>query len=383
MRRLIWTAYFVMAGEGFLVYAVGFITPYVQDSLHVAPWLAQTPNSLMAIGLGLGGAVARPLNARFSPQATIRAWLLGFALSGLLLAAPVHILVTMAGGFVYGTALGAWLVHVNSSLGQGEGGAMLLTRANLWSVSGGLVGPIVLAAAASTIGWWYGALVPVPLFLVLAFITPGSPAHDQPARAGAAEPPLSREFWLTWLFLTLCIGAEFSYVVWGAQVVTSRTGVSMEAATGLAAAFTVGMVGGRLAASFIHVGRPRQVIVLRAGTAITALGALLIWAAWRPELAALGLFLDGLGMSAVYPYAASLALAHAPLAPVRASARLTMSSSSSILVAPLILGLVAGVAGIVAAWVLVIALLAGAFLLVLRVRVPEEAAPEVLEALPA
>ncbi|MFN8631904.1 MAG: hypothetical protein U0838_16780 [Chloroflexota bacterium] len=51
--------------------------------------------------------------------------------------------------------------------------------------------------------------------------------------------------------------------------------------------------------------------------------------------------------------------------------------------APLILGLVAGVAGIVAAWVLVIALLAGAFLLVLRVRVPEEAAPEVLEALPA
>ncbi|MFN8631905.1 MAG: hypothetical protein U0838_16785 [Chloroflexota bacterium] len=283
MRRLIWTAYFVMAGEGFLVYAVGFITPYVQDSLHVAPWLAQTPNSLMAIGLGLGGAVARPLNARFSPQATIRAWLLGFALSGLLLAAPVHILVTMAGGFVYGTSLGAWLVHVNSSLGQGEGGAMLLTRANLWSVSGGLVGPIVLSSGgASTIGWWYGSLLPVPLFLVLAFITQARPRTTSPPAPAPGPPPLP-QFWLTWLFLTLCIGAS------------SRTscGARRWSRAEPACRWRLSPVWPRPSRSawwasawpsFIHVGRPRQVIVLQAGTAcITALGTLLIWAAWRPS----------------------------------------------------------------------------------------------------
>jgi hypothetical protein len=383
VRRLIWTAYLVMAAEGFLVYAVGFITPYVQESLHVAPWLAQMPNSLMAIGLGVGGAAARPLNARFGADRTIRAWILGFALSGVLLAAPIHIAVTMAGGFVYGAALGAWLVHVNSSLGQGDGGAMRLTRANLWSVAGGLVGPIVLAAAASSIGWWYGALTPVPFLLVLAFVTPGSPARDQPTADGFAEPPLSREFWLAWLFLTLCIGAEFSYVVWGAQVVVSRTGVAIETATGLAAAFSAGMVGGRLAASFIHLGRPVQVRVLRVGAAVTLAGALLVWAAWRPEIAALGLFLGGLGMAPVYPFGASLALAHAPFAPVRASARLTLASSVSILAAPLVLGIVAGALGIVAAWLLVVALLAAAVLLVLRVSVPAGAAPEAIEAIPA
>jgi MFS family permease len=373
VRRLIWTAYLVMAAEGFLVYAVGFITPYVQSSLHVEPWLAQMPNSMMAVGLGVGGGLARGLNARFGADRTIRVWILAFALSAVMLAAPVSILMTIAGGFTFGAALGGWLVHVNSALGQGRSGAMMLTRANLWSVAGGLVGPLVLAAAASSVGWWYGALAPVPFFLVLVFLTPGSPARDQPAQQGVGEPPLSREFWLAWLFLTLSIGAEFSYVVWGAQVVTSRTGVSIAAATGLAAAFSAGMVGGRLVASFVDVRRERQLLVLRAGTALTALGAVLVWAAWRPEIALLGLFLGGLGMAPVYPFGASLALAHAPDAPVRASARLTLASSLSILVAPLALGLVAGVAGIVAAWIIVIGILATAFAVVLLVGVPATA----------
>ena len=110
-----------MVAEGFLVYAVGFITPLVRDTLHVEPWLAASPNSLMAVGLGLGGVVARRLNARLGAERAIRAWLLVMALSAVLLAAPVSILVTMAGGFVFGAALGAWLVHVNSALGRVRG----------------------------------------------------------------------------------------------------------------------------------------------------------------------------------------------------------------------------------------------------------------------
>lgn len=370
MRRLIWTAYVVMVAEGFLVYAVGFITPFVRDTLRVEPWLAAMPNSLMAVGLGLGGVAARRLNARFGAQRAIRAWLLLMTGAGLLLSAPVSILVTLAGGFLFGLALGGWLVHVNSALGQGPGGALLLTRANLWSVVGGLVGPLVLSAAARTVGWWYGTLVPLPALVALALVIPGSPARDTPLAEGVAEPPLSREFWMSWAFLTLSIGAEFSYVVWGSQVVSARTGISTDAATGLASLYVIGMVGGRLAASVVRVGARRSLLVLRAGTALTALGAVLVWLAPDPDLAGLGLLLCGLGMAPIYPFAASLALAHAPEAPVRASARLTLASSSSIFAVPLLLGLVVGVSGIVAAWAIVLGLLAAAFVLVLRVSVP-------------
>jgi MFS family permease len=370
VRRLIWTAYVVMVAEGFLVYAVGFITPFVRDTLHVEPWLAAMPNSLMAVGLGLGGAVARRLNARFGAQRAIRAWLLLMSGAGLLLATPVSILVTMAGGFLFGVALGGWLVHVNSALGQGPKGGLLLTRANLWSVVGGLIGPLVLSAAAATIGWWYGTLVPLPFLVVLAIVIPGSPAHDAPLADGASEPPLSRAFWLSWAFLTLCIGAEFSYVVWGSQVASARTGISTDAATGLASLYVVGMVGGRLAASFVRVGPERSILVLRAGTALTALGALIVWLAPNPELAGLGLFLGGLGMAPIYPFAASLALAHAPNAPVRASARLTLASSSAIFAAPLLLGVAVSVTGIIGAWAIVLALLAAAYAVVLRISAP-------------
>ncbi len=370
MRRLIWTAYLVMAAEGFLVYAVGFIAPFVRDTLHVDPWLAAMPSSLMAVGMGVGGAAARGANHRFGTTRTIRGWILVMGLGNVLLATPANIVVTLAGGFVFGTATGGMLVHVNGALGQGPRGGQMLTRANLASVSGSLLGPVILSVAATSIGWWYGTLAPLPLLLALAFVTPGSPARDRVASDGAGEPPLSREFWLSWLFLALCIGAEFSFVVWGSQVVTTRTGISTDAATGLASAFVAGMVGGRLVASLAHMDARRQVQVLRGGTAVSALGAMVVWAAWQPEVATLGLFLGGLGMSAIYPFGASLALAHASGAPVRASARLTLASSSSIFAAPLVLGIVASAAGIVGAWLLVVALLVIAFVLVLRVSVP-------------
>ncbi len=383
MRRLIWTAYVVMAAEGFLVYAVGFITPFVRDTLHVEPWLAAMPNSLMAVGLGLGGVAARQLNTRFGAQRAIRAWLLLMSGAGLLLAMPVSIVVTMVGGLVFGVALGGWLVHVNSALGQGPRGGLLLTRANLSSVVGGLAGPLVLSAAAATIGWWYGTLAPLPVLVVLAFVIPGSPARDAPVAEGAPEPPLSREFWLSWVFLTLCIGAEFSYVVWGSQVAAARTGISTNAATGLASIYVVGMIGGRLAASFVHIGPGRSLLVVRAGTVLTALGAVVLWLAPHPELSALGLLLCGLGMAPIYPFAASLALAHAPAAPVRASARLTLASSSAIFTAPLLLGVVVSVTGIVGAWAIVLALLVVAFAVVLRVSAPAVAIEQPAGVLPA
>ena len=56
-----------MAAEGFLVYAVGFITPFIRDTLHVEPWLAAMPNSLMAVGLGLGGASEPPCRPVLRP----------------------------------------------------------------------------------------------------------------------------------------------------------------------------------------------------------------------------------------------------------------------------------------------------------------------------
>lgn len=372
-RALTWSAYLFMWCEGYLIYAVAFITPYLQADMDLAPWLAALPNSMVAIGIVAGGFVARRVSQVASPRSMIRASAVAMAGSAILLAAPASIVVVLAGALLFGVAAGGMMVHVNSALG-GRAGGTLVVRANLWSVIGGMFGPLVLSAAARSVGWPFGALVPVPLLALLAVTMPGSPAADRATAPGDREPLLPRAYWLTWTFLVLGIAAEFSFVAWGAQVVTARTGIAIADATGLASLYVLGMVAGRLVLGTGVLSGSAGIPVLRACTAVAILGSVVLWSAASPVVVAAGLFLGGLGLSGVYPLGASLALAHASHAPVRASARLTAASGAAILTAPIALGIVAGTAGVVAAWLIVLGFLGAALLLLVAIPRPETAA---------
>ncbi len=370
MRVLTWTAYLLMACEGYLIYAVGFISPYLQNDLGVPPWASALPNSVMAIGLLAGGAITGRVNALVGPRYAVRAWAGVMAVAGVLMAIPVSIVPVLVGAFAYGCAVGGVLVHVNSALGVGPRGGTMLMRANLWSVVGALAGPLILSAAAAGSSWWLGMLVPVPVLVVLMFVLPASPARDRPAVRSEAGAGLPRAYWMSWLFLALSIGGEFSFVVWGSQVVTARTGITDVEATRLASFYVLGMIAGRVALS-TGLGRGSGTLLLvRGSAALAVVGAVVTWQAAQPEVAGLGLLLGGLGISAIYPLGASLALAHAPGAPVRASARLTAASGVAILGAPLALGLVAGSVGVAGAWLVVLGLLGTGLILVLRIPAP-------------
>ena len=80
-----------MAGEGYLIYAVGFITPYVRADLKVPEWVAALPNSMMAIGMVSAGIFASRITARIGPRLAARAWASLMAVSAVLLAIPVNI----------------------------------------------------------------------------------------------------------------------------------------------------------------------------------------------------------------------------------------------------------------------------------------------------
>ncbi len=367
MGALTFTAYLLMACEGYLVYAVGFITPFIRDDLHAAPSVAALPNSAMALGLVGASALTGLANARVGPRIAIRGWAGLMALSAVLLAIPVTILPILVGAVLFGVSLGGTLVHVNSALGEGRQGGTRLMRANLFAVAGALAGPLVLASAATGVGWWIGLLVPVPFLVGLVITLPASPARDRPGAGTDPERRLPPEYWKSWMFLTLSIGAEFSFVVWASQVVAVRAGIGDIAATGLASLYVAGMVGGRLALSTGLATEQRRLPLLRVATALAVTGALLTLLAAGPALAGLGLLLGGLGISPAYPLGASLAIAHAPGSPVRASARLTAASGVAIFSAPLGLGLAVGAVGVVGAWLIVLAMLLVGLAVVLRI----------------
>ena len=366
-----------MAGEGYLIYAVGFITPYLRADLKVPEWVAALPNSMMAIGIVSAGIFAGRITARLGPRLAARAWAALIAVSAVLLAIPVSIVPILLGALVFGIAAGGTLVHVNSALGgRGRGGGTLLMRANMWSVVGGVAGPLVLSATAASVGWAYGLLVPFPMLVLLAVTLPASPARDRPRSSGERPVRLPPAYWRTWIFLTLEIGAEFSFVVWGSQVVVARTGLTNAESTGLASLYVAGMILGRLAlSSGLGSGR-RSLAVLRGCAVLAGVGAIVLWIGTAPPVSGFGLFLGGLGISGIYPLGASLALAHAPDAPIRASARLTAASGSAIFTAPLVLGLVTQAAGVVVAWLLVFAMLGLGLLVLLRIPQPASASPD-------
>ena len=370
MRVLNWTAYLLMVCGGYLIYAVGFIAPYLRQELGVPIWASALPNSAMAVGLLAGGVIAGRVNTRLGPRLAVRAWAGVMAASAALMAVAISIVPVLIGALLIGMSVSGMLVHVNSALGLGRRGGTMLARANVWSSVGGLAGPLVLAAVAVGAAWWLGSLVPIPLLVALVFVLPASPARDQPPAGDDAAAPLPRPYWMSWLILSLSVGAEFSFVVWGSQVVVDRSGISDVEATRLASLFVVGMVTGRLAVSAGLGHGSRSLPVLRGCAALAMVGAVVTLLATRPEVAGLGLLLGGLGISAIYPLSASLALAHAPGVPVRASARLTAASGSAILVVPFGLGLVAGLVGVEGAWLIVLGLLAAGLILALRIPPP-------------
>ncbi len=298
------------------------------------------------------------------------------AAAAILLATPIDIVVVVVGGFLFGLSIGGTLVHVNSGLGLGPRGGVRLVRANLSSVIGGLVAPLAMAAAARTVGWSAGALIPIPFLAVLMVTLPGSPARDAGReQSHRPSPGLPRAYWRSWWFLTLTIAVEFSFVAWGSQVASARAGLGTADATALASLYVAGMVIGRFVLAVNPALTARRVPILRVGTAIVAMGAIALAMADNAAIAAAGLLLGGLGLSPAYPLGASLALAHAPGSPVAASARLTAASGVAIFSAPLTLGIVAGSHGVVTAWLLVIALLALAMLVAFHIPSPPGEAP--------
>lgn len=365
LRRLTWTAYLLMVCEGYLIYSVGYITPYLQSELGAPSWAAAMPTSVMAIGLVVSGFIVNRIVRGVGSRAAIRLWITLMALSAVLMSLAVSILPILAGTLLLGIGISGVLVYVITSLADRANGVYLM-RAVLWSVVGGVLGPIALSGAARSIGWNLGPVLIVPVLLVLAVLIPASPARDASATADhGPEPALGRSYWLAWIYLALGVAAEFSFVTWGTQVAVAQAGLELADATALASLFVVGEVLGRLALSGGPGSRVDLRMLLGAGTVLAAVGGGLLWLAGVPALAGAGMLLGGLGVAAMYPLTTRLAVAHAPQAPVKASARLTTASGMAIFTAPLLLGVVAGIAGVISAWALLIAVLVAA-LVVLR-----------------
>jgi fucose permease len=358
-RRGTWTAYAYLSVIGFYLYVIGALTPYLRDELHLTAVQAALHPSSMAVGMVSAGAIADVLERRLGAR---RAGLLAVGLvviAAVAVASAAALPVTLAGAFGIGLGGGAVLSAVNQALGRpgGIGPEVRLARANTWSMMAAFAAPVLIAAlAASTLGWRAVPLLPLVVPVALELVG-GLSVGPTPARSAATGPArLPRTFWVAWAFVAVAVSLEFSYVAWGSSIVSAQTGVSLEAATAIAALFLAGMLAGRIALGARLVGTARLRRWMELALLVAAVGGVIVWVSDGTTASGAGMVLAGLGTATLYPLGLALALGRAGGASNAAGARLTLASGLAILVAPLALGAVSDAFGVVAGWPLVIAL---------------------------
>lgn len=388
-----WTSYGLLVATAYLLYGIGYVTPYLRADLGLSEAAAALPNSASAVGMIVAGLAAGPLQGRLGATTATRLWvtLVGVAAVGLAWAPAYPALLASAVAFGFGS--GALLAHVNHVLGADtpQSAETHVARANVWAMVGGLAAPAAIAAAASSVAGGRAALLlPVPLFAVLVVLVSrsfeGRPADGRPHAAGRTSMPptgaapghgrLPIGYWIAWAFTVLVVSLEFEFVVFGASLVAARAGVTVTVATGLASAFVAGELLGRLA---LGAGLGRRIgarAKLQGGLGLVVVAAALLFVASDQTVTAAAFLAGGLGVATLYPLAVVMSLAQAPGAPVMAATRLSLASGGGILGVPLVLGGAAQLAGLATAWLLVPATALAAVALLNRVpRDPADASP--------
>jgi len=363
-HRGAWPSYAALAAVGYVIYGLGAVGPYLRERLRLSDAELGLHSTALAIGLIAAGVAAAELGRRFGERVARGAAVGCLVVAIAVIATAPSIVGTLAAAGLIGFGSGTLLGYANASLGA-VGGTVArrqLARGNVWAMVAAFAAPLALASAATSGIGWPGGLIPaVGLLAVVAFDLRLPPRMPVTTARSAGDDRLPRTFWRAWAYVVAVVAVEFSIVFWAATLVERRAGTSIPEATSIAALFLGGMFAGRLAMGYgLAAGRaPRPTAWAALG--VVAVGGLIAWVTTSPVVAGLGLFVAGLGVAGLYPLGVAAALAAAPGLLALAGNRLTVASGLAILVAPLALGAIADVTGVVASWGLVFALVAAAF----------------------
>lgn len=214
----------------------------------------------------------------------------------------------------------------------------VMVRANAWSSLAAITAPLAIGATIAVgLGWLPGMALPIVAAAVVVVLAvrrddvatrPVTVAHDPTVEA---VPPLTN-WWREWTVLTTCIVIEFCFSYFAATFLHDEIGLSTAMAAAGAAAWGIGMAGGR----FLVSVRPAPRSVLPS-VAMIAAGFLLLWVPQQPALAIAGIGIAGLGASPLYPTRATALLARFPRSPDQGATRGAIASGTALLLAPAIM----------------------------------------------
>lgn len=320
-----------------------------------------------AVGL-LGDRLIRLLGRRRAFWLAISGMTLG---SMLVILSPV-VALGIAGAFVAG-ALGCLLLIVaqaNLADRHPAHRPQAMAEINLACSAATIVAAFGVGVAAGMPGGWrfafvlfWGAAGIAALTLRSAPFAPGMPraiGHDGPVR-------LSPVFWALAIAQALSAATEWSITYWGADFLIQSVALSKGGAATALSTFFFAMATGRLLGSR-YASRIAPGTLLPVSIAIGLSAFPIFWLGPTLPIKLAGLFLIGIGLSNVYPATASLTTERWPTIVDVTLSRLLLVSGISMLVAPLLLGMLADRIGVERGLALIVPILVASLAITFWVR---------------
>jgi len=361
-----WLCYAFLAFYSYFLNSMGPITPLLKSELGLSYTVAGLHFSAFALGilvLGFGGSSSV---SRFGAAKSLWIGAFGLALGSVPLILCRTPAATIPASFVMGLFGSLILIVVPLKLADlhGELLPVALSEANLIASAVAAVAPLLLGTSARAFGDWRpalaaAALLPFLLFLPLRGLIAGGSAASGMAAAEAApraapprgegdrppRRPLPRAYWAYWACIFLGVAAEFGMVSWSSDFFSSVHGVDKTIASGVLSFFLIAMILGRAAGSVL-ARRFKLLSLIFVHLAVALGGFFLFWTGGNVAVALVGLFVTGFGISGLYPFLLSLALASAGEQRVRGSSAAILASGFAIMSLPLLLGRAADAFGI-------------------------------------
>ncbi|MCT9935282.1 MFS transporter [Planotetraspora sp. A-T 1434] len=316
--RPTWLIYLQLATFATYLYGLSAALPTLRAELGLSQAVAGLHGTAMAAGGIASGLILSVLTARFGRRVTVWAGLAGMD-AGILIVALGHSLpltllgYTLAGGC---SSIALYAAMAVLSDHHGPAGAAALSEANAVGVTAGIATSYAFSLlAGSALGWRSALYVPILATALLA-LTMGRvwvPAIAPPPRAageghdGAAggrvnTVPYGRRFHVAGAVLLCCVGLEFSYNLWGAELFAQQTGLTAAAAAKGLTAMLAGMAAGRFGGARLAL-RFAPSTVLLGGLTVALAGWALFWTSGSQPAGYAGLALSGLGISVLFPLA--------------------------------------------------------------------------------
>lgn len=358
--------YFLFAAfavNGYASNGMAAILDPLRHELGVSPTFISLYPTTFAVALILVGLFAGWVVPRFGHRVTMTASIVLTLIGAIGLATPWVATTLLAVGLLgIGGGLRSNVVPVAFTARYGRRANAVFSEATGWASAAAVVAPFAVAAAIALAGAWrlgyvgpllLGCLALLAWTLRLRLAEPGT--VQRVASAEGKEMGPGRMRW-RWMDLVLAVAIEFATMFWAATALREWHGVSEAQAPALMALYVIGMVVTRLIATPLTKGRRPSSVVLWS-CAVAVAGFFIFWAAPGPVLAAIGLFISGLGVGLLAPMATARLVVAWPRSPDLAAARGTLAIGMAVGVAPFALAALASVSTLHLAYLLVPAMI--------------------------